>query len=187
MGWQDLVWPPSGACTLTHICQRKSRQMALENGAHPLLPFLLLFSSSLCGWPKSKSKRERAAMRMEKKWGEGCPNATLADAMDSQGGKRKGKKAEGKEIQTERRLLQDQRSMTCLRVQRTRWGPLDLQPVCLRWRSLGRKARTRGACLQFSTVFADIFLSRCRCSCDEESQEANVVKRVWENDGIRQI
>ena len=105
----------------------------------------------------------------------------------SQDGKGKGKKAEGKETQTDRRLLHDQRCMTCLRVYWTLWGPLDWQPVHLRLRFLGRKARTWGACLWFSTIFTNIFLFCCCCSYDEDSQETNLMNRVWENDGIRQI
>ena len=96
MEWQNLAWPPPQ--DLYTRTQGACGSLALGSLAHPLLPFLLLFSSSLCGWPKSKNKRETAAIKMEKRGGGsgggGVPKYYQPKSWD---GKGKGKRQRGRQ------------------------------------------------------------------------------------------
>ena len=182
--WGDGTWPGCPLGAWTHELTGACRSLALESLAHPLLPFLLLFHPSSVGGQKSKNKRERAAIKMEKKGGSGWGGVPEYYQPKSWDGKGKGKRQRGRQPrQTDGASATEVWPATGCRG--TLWEPLGLQPVHPRWRFLGRKARTQGAYLQFSTAFNQHFLS-C-CCCDEDSWEASVMTRVWGNDGRRQI
>lgn len=96
--WGGGTWPGLTPRACTHELTGACGSLALGSLAHPLLPSLLLFSSFLCGWPKSKNKRERAAVKMEntggKSGGVGVPKYYQPKCWDGRG---KGKRQRGRQ------------------------------------------------------------------------------------------